>query len=184
MLETAHAHGMVCHTHSELLDVVDDKLATGGLHNPPAVGGGVVGRALADGDTLSHSVKSATRFRRRSKFAANRHLLDRASRTRNENHPNHRHDTPATSTSLVSPSQRPPSVQLDGLTSTIRVSPRQNFRSLHNIECPPQHRLAHSVFRATHRRRCRSRRGSRFSCCLASGVDVDGGAATHLRVWS
>lgn len=47
----------LCPTHSKLLDVVDNELATGGLHNPPAVGGGVVGRALADGDTLSHSVK-------------------------------------------------------------------------------------------------------------------------------
>lgn len=41
-------------THSKLLDVVDNKLATGGLHNPPAVGGGVVRRALAEGNTLGH----------------------------------------------------------------------------------------------------------------------------------
>lgn len=39
----------------ELLEVVDDELATGGLYDPPAGGGRVVRRALAEGDTLGHS---------------------------------------------------------------------------------------------------------------------------------
>ena len=38
----------------ELLQVVVDKLATRGLHHTSAVGGGVVRRALAEGDTLGH----------------------------------------------------------------------------------------------------------------------------------
>ena len=38
----------------ELFQVVVDKLATGGLHHTSAVGGGVVRRALAEGDTLGH----------------------------------------------------------------------------------------------------------------------------------
>lgn len=38
----------------ELLEVVDNELAAGGLHDPPAGRGRVVGRALAKGDTLGH----------------------------------------------------------------------------------------------------------------------------------
>lgn len=38
----------------KLFDVVVNKLATRRLHNPSAVGGGVVGVALAEGDTLGH----------------------------------------------------------------------------------------------------------------------------------
>lgn len=38
----------------ELFQMVVDKLATRGLDHPPAVGGGVVRRALAEGDTLGH----------------------------------------------------------------------------------------------------------------------------------
>lgn len=48
----------------ELLDVVDHKLAAGGLHHTPPVGGGVVGLALAEGDTLSHLEIVSTASRR------------------------------------------------------------------------------------------------------------------------
>lgn len=41
-------------THSKLLQVVQDELATGGLDDPSPVGGGVVGGSLSEGDTLSH----------------------------------------------------------------------------------------------------------------------------------
>ena len=37
-----------------LFEMVIDELATGGLHNASAVGGGVVGLAFAEGDTLGH----------------------------------------------------------------------------------------------------------------------------------
>jgi hypothetical protein len=39
---------------SSLLQVVVHQLATGGLDDAPLVGGGVVGGALADGDSLGH----------------------------------------------------------------------------------------------------------------------------------
>lgn len=42
-------------THDLLLDVVNNELSTGGLDDTPAVGGGVVGLALAESDTLGHS---------------------------------------------------------------------------------------------------------------------------------
>lgn len=42
----------------ELLEVVVDKLATGCLYNPPAVGGGVVGSALAESDALGHCARN------------------------------------------------------------------------------------------------------------------------------
>lgn len=45
----------------ELLEVLVDELATRSLHNPSAVGSGVVWRALAEGDALGH-------------FAENQHL--------------------------------------------------------------------------------------------------------------
>jgi hypothetical protein len=38
----------------ELLEVVVDELAAGGLDHSPPVGGGVVGCALAEGYTLGH----------------------------------------------------------------------------------------------------------------------------------
>lgn len=38
----------------KLFEVVVDKLATWRLHNPSAVGSGVVGSPLAEGDTLGH----------------------------------------------------------------------------------------------------------------------------------
>lgn len=41
-------------TYGELLQVVQDELATGGLDDPSPVGGGVVGGSLSEGDTLSH----------------------------------------------------------------------------------------------------------------------------------
>ena len=41
-------------TYSELGDVVNDKLAAGGLDDPSAVRGGVVRSPLAESDTLSH----------------------------------------------------------------------------------------------------------------------------------
>lgn len=39
---------------SKLFQVVVDKLTTWCLHNPSAVGGGVIGSSLAEGDTLGH----------------------------------------------------------------------------------------------------------------------------------
>ena len=39
----------------ELFQVVVDKLSSGGLHYTSACGGGVVGSALAEGDSLGHS---------------------------------------------------------------------------------------------------------------------------------
>jgi hypothetical protein len=44
-------------TYSKLLQVVQDELSTGGLHDPSPVGGGVVGGSLSEGDTLSHLAK-------------------------------------------------------------------------------------------------------------------------------
>lgn len=41
-------------THSLLLQVVDDELSTGGLDDPPPVGGGVVRLSLSEGDSLGH----------------------------------------------------------------------------------------------------------------------------------
>jgi hypothetical protein len=41
-------------TYSKFLQVVQDELSTGGLHDPSPVGGGVVGGSLSEGDTLSH----------------------------------------------------------------------------------------------------------------------------------
>jgi len=46
-------------TNSKLLDVVNNELATGGLDDTPAVRGRVVGLALAESDTLGHSVMLA-----------------------------------------------------------------------------------------------------------------------------
>ena len=42
----------------KLFQVVVDKLATRSLHNPSAVGSGVVRRALAEGDALGHFTRN------------------------------------------------------------------------------------------------------------------------------
>jgi len=41
-------------THSKLLDVVNDKLSTWSLDDPPSVRGGVVRLTLTESDALSH----------------------------------------------------------------------------------------------------------------------------------
>ncbi len=45
----------------ELFQVVVDQLAAGGLDDTPPGGGGVVRRALAEGDSLGHSVTKVVR---------------------------------------------------------------------------------------------------------------------------
>lgn len=168
---------MLRSTHSKLLDVVDNELATGGLHNPPAVGGGVVGRALADGDTLSHSVKVSNLVPWCVEICV---PIDLCRTERRES----RREPPEPPTQHVCNAHEPtlpmPTVLSTSSTTgrpELTESPRAKTFGPVTTSIPPLHSRS---FRSNNRSSCRRGRRcrcSRFSCRLGLGVVVDGGGA-------